>query len=262
VVDANDWLDRGFFGVGHKQSAVTSADLGDPLVILTDSGSIVYPVTRTSPSGPMMDNVRLIPFAEQRIVVTGRGVNRDVERGIIIDRIAKAAEAGKAKAFPAREVANSKVLGRVTALSCWLGRADTGTSYGERARAHAEAGEPLILVSDSGSMYCPVVRDTMTDPPDFTKLVKYLGQDVIVSGTVVTRGRTQAVVIDSVAEYHRTKPSAPETRSDERKSGSRGGRRVEAVGPAGKSGRAGDWRSPTCPESLDLAATSARIVAV
>lgn len=50
-------------------------------------------------------------------------------------------------------------------------------------------------------MYYPVDRDTMTDPPDFTKLVKYLEQDVVVSGTVITRGRTRAVVIDSVAEY-------------------------------------------------------------
>jgi hypothetical protein len=200
VVDANDWLDRGFLGVRHKQAAVTSADLGEPLVILTDSGSIVYPVTQTSPTGPMMENVRLIPFAEQRIVVTGRVVTRARERGVMINGIAKAA-AGKARAFPAREVANSKVLGRVAALSCWLSRADTGTSYVECARAHAEAGEPLILVTDSGYVYYPVNRDTLTDPPDFTKLVKYLEQDVVAYGTVITRGRTRAVVIDSLAKY-------------------------------------------------------------
>jgi hypothetical protein len=201
VVDANDWLDRGFLGVRHKQSAVTSADLGEPLVILTDSGSIVYPVTMTSPSGPMMDNVRLIPFAEQRIIVTGRVLTRAMERGVIVDGIVRTAKAVPAVTFPAREVADSKVLGRVTALSCWLGRADTGTSYIECTRAHAEAGEPLILVTDSGYMYYPVNRDTMTDPPDFTKLVKYCEQKVVVSGTVITRGKARAVVIDSVAAF-------------------------------------------------------------
>ena len=201
VVDANDWLDRGFLGARHKQSALTSADLGEPLVILTDSGSLVYPVTLTSPSGPMMDNVRLIPFAEQRIIATGRVVTRAMERGLIIDHVARVTEAGKARTFTAREIANKTVLGRVTALSCWLGRLDTGAAHAQCALAHAEAGEPLILVSDSGYMYYPVVRDTTTDPPDFTKLIKYCEQKVVVSGTVVTRGKARAIIIDNVAAY-------------------------------------------------------------
>jgi hypothetical protein len=201
VVDANNWLDRGFIGVRHKQSAVTSADLGEPLVILTDGGSIVYPVNPTAPSGPMMDNVRLIPFAEQRIVVTGRLVTRAMERGIVINSVARAAATAAAGTFPAREVADSKVRGRITALSCWLGLPDTGSSYLECARARAAAGEPLILVTESGYVYLPVDRDTLTDPPDFTKLIKYLERNVVVSGTVIERGRERAIVIDSVAEY-------------------------------------------------------------
>ena len=201
VVDANDWLDRGFLGVRHKRSAVTSADLGEPLVIVTDSGSIVYPVSMKSPSGPMMDNIRLIPFAEQRVIVTGRLATRDRERGVAVDRIARAAGAGQTRTFPAREIPNSKVIGRVTALSCWLGQADTGAAHAKCARAHADAGEPLILVSDSGYMYYPVVRDTMTDTPDFTKLFRYVEQKVVVSGTVINRGKARGVVINSVAAY-------------------------------------------------------------
>lgn len=201
VVDANDWLDRGFLGAKHKQSAVTNADLGEPLVILTDSGLVIYPVTLTPPSGPMMDNVRLIPFVEQRIVVTGRVVTRTTERGIVVDHIAKATGVGQARAFPAREVPDAKVIGRVTALSCWLGGLDTGATHAKCARAHAEAGEPLVLVSDSGYMYYPVVRDTTTEPPDFTRLIRYVEQKVIVSGTAITRGRARAVVIDSVVAF-------------------------------------------------------------
>ena len=201
VVDANDWLDRGFLGVRHKQSAVTNADLGEPLVILTDRGSVVYPVTLTSPSGPMMDNVRLIPFAEQRITVTGRVVSRAMERGVIIDRIARAADARQGEALPARQIANARVHGRITALSCWLGGLDTGAAHVECARAQAEAGEPLIVISDSGYMYYPVVRDTMNDPPDFTKMIKYVDQHVVVTGTVINRGKARAVVIDSVVAF-------------------------------------------------------------
>ncbi len=214
VVDANDWLDRGFLGVRHKQSAVTSAILGEPLVILTDKGSIVYPVTMTSPSGPMMDNVRLIPFAEQRITIIGRVVSRAMERGVIIDGIAKAADARQGEAFPAREIANARVRGRVTALSCWLGGLDTGAAHVECARTHAEAGEPLIVISDSGYMYYPVVRDTTTESPDFTKLFRYVEQKVVVSGTVVNRGKARAVVIDSVAAFRPDESSETLRRED------------------------------------------------
>jgi len=201
VVDANDWLDRGFLGVRHKQSAVTNADLGEPLVILTDSGSVIYPVTEKSPMGPMMDNVRLMPFAEQRVTVTGRFVTRDRERGLIINGITRAAQAGQARAFPAREIADARVLGRVTALSCWLGRADTGAAHAACARAHAEAGEPLIVVSDSGYIYYPVTRDTTAGSPDFAKLIKYCEKKVVVSGTCINRGKARGVVVDRVVAY-------------------------------------------------------------
>ncbi|GEM_PF-2372406 len=201
VVDANDWLDRGFLGVRHKAAAVASADLGEPLVILTDAGSIVYPVALSAPAGPMMDNVKLIPYAEQRIVVTGRFVQRGPERGIVINRITRAEAARRAEAFPVNEIAGAKVFGRVTALGCWLGRLDTGAARVRCTEMHAAVGEPLIVVDDSGDIYYPVVRDTATDPPDFTKLMKYLEQDVVVSGTVITRGRERAIAINNVAGY-------------------------------------------------------------
>src|SRR5512143_2667896 len=59
VVDANDWLDMGFVGTQHRQTALTNADLGTPLVILTDRGSVVYPVTVTEPSSAVANNTRL-----------------------------------------------------------------------------------------------------------------------------------------------------------------------------------------------------------
>jgi hypothetical protein len=209
VVDANDWLDRGFVGTRHRQSAITSADLGEPLVLLTDAGSIIYPVTLTTPSGPLMDNVRLIPYAEQRILVTGRILNRSGERGIVVKGIARTQPAGQPGLFPAREVTGAKVLGRITALSCWLGQTDTGAAYVSCARARAATGEPLVLVTDSGRMYYPVTRDTNTDPADFTKLMKYLEQDVAVSGTVIARGRELGIAVDSVMRYTPTETLLP-----------------------------------------------------
>ncbi len=201
VVDANGWLDKGFIGVKHEQSAVTAADLGAPLVILTDRGSVVYPVTLTSPSGPMMDNARLIPFAEQRVTVTGKVIRRGKERGIVIETVAKAPGAESIKSFPSRETANVRLAARVTDLSFWLGKGDSCAADAKRAQARADDGEPLVLVSDSGYIYYPVVRTMATGPADIPSLIKYCEQKVQVTGKVIMRGRERAIVIDEVTAY-------------------------------------------------------------
>jgi hypothetical protein len=201
VVDANGWLDKGFFGTKHEQSAVTTADLGAPLVILTDRGSVVYPVTLTAPLGPMMDNARLIPFAEQRVTVTGKVVRRGKERGIVIQEIAKAPVAEKARSFPARETANVRLVARVTDLSFWLGKGDSGAADIRGAQARAEDGESLVLVSDSGYVYYPVVPTIAAGPADIPSLMKYCEQRVRVTGKVIRRGSERGIVIDSVAAY-------------------------------------------------------------
>jgi hypothetical protein len=201
VVDANDWLDHGFLGVRHRQSALNNADLGTPLVILTDRGSIVYPVTMTSPTGPMVDNVRLIPFAEQRVIVSGKVITRGGERGVVIEKVARAPGAEALKSFPSRETAGFRLVARVADLSSWLSNCDSCAADGRRAQARAEDGDPLVLVTDSGCIYYPVVRDTTTNPPDFTTLIRHFEQMVVATGTVITRGRARAIVIHDVAAY-------------------------------------------------------------
>ncbi len=201
VVDANDWLDKGFLGAKHQQTAVTNADLGTPLVILTDRGAVVYPVTLTVPSGPMANNARLIPFAEQRVTVTGQVIRRGKERGIVIEQVAKASGTEPVVSFPARETANIQLVARVTDLSCWLGKGESGAAHVKCAQACAEAGEPLVLLSDAGYIYYPVVQTVITGPVDMNPLMKYCEQKVRVTGKVIKRGTERAIVIDNVAAY-------------------------------------------------------------
>ena len=154
VVDANGWLGNGLRGAEHKQDAVADADLGTPLVILTDGGAIVYPVDMSVPSSPKANNNRLDPYTEQRVMVTGRVIDRGLEHAIVIDEVAAIPEP-KAAAASVRELPNAHIVARVTDLGCWLGKGEAGAAHAQCAQACAKAGEPLVLVDDAGQLYRP-----------------------------------------------------------------------------------------------------------
>ena len=201
VVDASCWLGKGIRGEKHQQCAVACANMGTPLVILTDRGSVVYPVMLTTPSSPKENNARLIPFAEQRVTVTGKVIKRGRERGIVIDTVAKAPEPEKAMSFASRETANVRLVARVADLSCWIGKGESGAAHVQCAQACAKAGEPLVLVSDSGYIYYPVTQTMPSGPADNAMLMNYCEQKVQVAGKLIKRGRERAIVIGNVAAY-------------------------------------------------------------
>ena len=201
VVDASCWLGKGIRGEKHQQCAVACANMGTPLVILTDRGSIVYPVMLTTPSSPKENNAQLIPFAEQRVTVTGKVIKRGRERGIVIETVAKAPEPEKAVSFAERETANVQLVARVADLSCWVGKGEAGPAHTKCAQACAKAGEPLVLVSDSGYVYYPVTQTMPSGPADNAMLMNYCEQKVQVTGKLIQRGRERAIVIDKVAAY-------------------------------------------------------------
>ncbi|HTW91154.1 MAG TPA: hypothetical protein VMH22_05540 [bacterium] len=201
VVDASCWLGLGARGEKHQQCAVACANMGTPLVILTDRGTVIYPVMLTAPASPKENNAKLIPFAEQRVTVTGRVIKRGQERGIVIDTVATAPEPEKPVSFAGRETANVQLVARVSDLSCWIGKGEHGTNHAECAQACAQAGEPLVLVNDSGYIYYPVTQTMPSGPADNARLMNYCEQEVQVTGKIIQRGRERAVVIDKVAAY-------------------------------------------------------------
>jgi hypothetical protein len=60
---------------------------GSPLVILRDDGTIFLPIDGKTPSSSQ--NSRLMPFAGERVTVTGKDYVRNGSHGLVIDRISK-----------------------------------------------------------------------------------------------------------------------------------------------------------------------------
>jgi hypothetical protein len=60
---------------------------GSPLVILRDDGTIFMPIDGNTPSSSQ--NPRLMPFAGERVTVTGKEYVRNGSHGLVIDKISK-----------------------------------------------------------------------------------------------------------------------------------------------------------------------------
>jgi len=68
VIDVNCHSTMGASGAGHKACAQACAKAGVALAILGDDGNVYMPVS-SKPGDPQ--NSKLIPFAEEKVKVTG-----------------------------------------------------------------------------------------------------------------------------------------------------------------------------------------------
>ena len=68
-----------------SECAVACAKAGSPLAILDDKGRLYLPVSATMPATSQND--KLLPFAGQRVVVTGKIFEKQGSRGIEISDI-------------------------------------------------------------------------------------------------------------------------------------------------------------------------------
>lgn len=67
--------------------AVACAKAGSPLVILTDTGDIYWPIADTTPSSGQ--NEKLLPYAGQKVTVTGKVFRRNGSRAMVIEKITR-----------------------------------------------------------------------------------------------------------------------------------------------------------------------------
>ena len=65
--------------------AKACAKAGSPLVILTDSGTIYWPIADTTPSSGQ--NERLLPFAGQKVTASGKAYERGGSTALVIEKI-------------------------------------------------------------------------------------------------------------------------------------------------------------------------------
>jgi hypothetical protein len=68
-----------------KECATACAKAGSPLVILTDNGTIYWPIAGTTPSSGQ--NEKLLPFAGQRVTAGGKVFQRGGSSALVIEKI-------------------------------------------------------------------------------------------------------------------------------------------------------------------------------
>jgi hypothetical protein len=69
-----------------KECAISCAKAGSQLVILADDGTIYWPIADTMPSTGQ--NPKLLPFAGEKVTVTGKVYERGGSKAIVIEKIA------------------------------------------------------------------------------------------------------------------------------------------------------------------------------
>lgn len=67
------------------ECATACAKAGSPLVILSETGIIYWPIADTTPSSGQND--KLLPFAGQKVTASGKAFARGGSTAIVIDKI-------------------------------------------------------------------------------------------------------------------------------------------------------------------------------
>jgi hypothetical protein len=85
VLDSACAFTKGLDKPISKECATACAKAGSPLVILTDNGTIYWPIADTTPSSGQND--KLLPFAGQKITASGKVFQRGGSSALVIEKI-------------------------------------------------------------------------------------------------------------------------------------------------------------------------------
>jgi hypothetical protein len=78
-----------------KECAISCAKAGSQLVILADDNTIYWPISDTTPA--VGQNEKLLPFAAEKVTVTGKVFTRGGSRAIVIDKIERESNSNQAE---------------------------------------------------------------------------------------------------------------------------------------------------------------------
>src|ERR1700751_6023657 len=85
VLDSTCAFTKGLSKPISKQCATSCANAGSQLVILTNDGTIYWPIADTTPSSGQ--NPKLLPFAGGKVIVRGKVYQRGGSKAIVIEKI-------------------------------------------------------------------------------------------------------------------------------------------------------------------------------
>src|SRR5450755_1127022 len=85
VLDSACAFTKGLKQPISKDCAIACAKAGSPLVILTNEGTIYWPIADTTPSSGQ--NEKLMPFAGQKVTANGKVFQRGGSSALVIEKI-------------------------------------------------------------------------------------------------------------------------------------------------------------------------------
>ena len=85
VLDSACAFTKGLSKPISKQCAISCAKAGSQLVILSEEGTIYWPIADTTPSSGQ--NPKLLPFAGDKVTATGKVYERGGSKAIVIEKI-------------------------------------------------------------------------------------------------------------------------------------------------------------------------------
>jgi hypothetical protein len=85
VLDSACAFTKGLDKPISRECATSCAHAGSQLVILTDDGTIYWPIADTTPSSGQ--NPKLLPFAGDKVTATGKVYERGGSKAIMIEKI-------------------------------------------------------------------------------------------------------------------------------------------------------------------------------
>lgn len=85
VLDSACAFTKGLKQPISRDCAIACAKAGSPLVILTDDGTIYWPIADTTPSSGQ--NEKLLPFAGQKVTTSGKAFQRGGSSALVIEKI-------------------------------------------------------------------------------------------------------------------------------------------------------------------------------
>ncbi len=86
VLDSACAFTKGLEKPISKDCAIACAKAGSQLVILSEDGNIYWPIADTTPSSGQ--NPKLLPFAGDKVTVSGKIYQRGGSKAIVIEKIA------------------------------------------------------------------------------------------------------------------------------------------------------------------------------
>ena len=85
VLDSACAFTKGLDKPISRECATACAKAGSPLVVLTDNGTIYWPIADTTPSSGQND--KLLPFAGQKVTASGKVFQRGGSSALVIEKI-------------------------------------------------------------------------------------------------------------------------------------------------------------------------------